>query len=443
MILRTRGRPRRHHVDRRSHERLAVVQPKAGAREGRRERVENVGGLPRRAQLDPPVVDPPDEVHADTAERAVARGQHRVREHGRGDRSDGEPADALPSEPLEHGDTPVGVRAIGAAASKAVLDPGERDRCVAIGHIGTRDERGRRDPAQLPTEEASFAAPVAQHDRGRHARCDGDPVREHLPPERALDAWRDTGHGRRIVLAQRRIETAEKTDATGFGATLELDARTIRRRRMPHVPSPLPRPRERGQARRVECAARERTSQSVGRGSVARRARSPTQIREAAADRRSGRPSPYDAGVLDDRDLTIIAALQEDARATYADVGRRVGLSPSSVHDRVRKLEQGGVIRGYRAIVDPESIGLFVTALVAVTPLDPMQPDDLPDRVREFPEVEDCFSVAGEANYILKVRTRTTSHLEDLIRRLREKGGVQTRTTVVLSTPFEGRARIP
>lgn len=147
--------------------------------------------------------------------------------------------------------------------------------------------------------------------------------------------------------------------------------------------------------------------------------------------------------MLDDRDLDIIAALQEDARATYADVGRRVGLSASAVHERVRKLEQANVIRGYRADVDPEAIGLFVTALIAVTPLDPMQPDDLPERVEEFREVEDCFSVAGEANYILKVRTGTTEGLEDLIRRLREKGGVQTRTTVVLSTPFEHRPLRP
>jgi Lrp/AsnC family leucine-responsive transcriptional regulator len=147
--------------------------------------------------------------------------------------------------------------------------------------------------------------------------------------------------------------------------------------------------------------------------------------------------------VVDDRDLEIIGALQEDARATYADVGRRVGLAASSVHDRVRRLEQRGAILGYRAVVDPEALGLFVTALVAVTPLDPTQPDDLPDRVRDFPEVEDCFSVAGEANYILKVRTRTTGHLEELIRRLREKGEVQTRTTIVLSTPFEGRPLAP
>ncbi|MBI2238767.1 MAG: Lrp/AsnC family transcriptional regulator [Actinobacteria bacterium] len=146
---------------------------------------------------------------------------------------------------------------------------------------------------------------------------------------------------------------------------------------------------------------------------------------------------------MDERDLEIIAALQEDARATYADVAKRVGLSPSSVHDRVRKLEANGIIRAYRAVVDPEAVGLFVTALVAVSPLDPTQPDDLPERVEEFPEVVDCYSVAGEANYILKVRTKTTGHLEELIRRLREKGGVQTRTTVVLSTPFEGRPVSP
>ena len=109
------------------------------------------------------------------------------------------------------------------------------------------------------------------------------------------------------------------------------------------------------------------------------------------------------------------------------------------MHERVRKLETAGTIRGYRAIVDPEAIGLMVTALIAVTPLDPQQPDDLPERLADFAEVEDCLSVAGEANYVLKVRTRSTSDLEDLIRRLREKAGVATRTTIVLSIPYEGR----
>ncbi|HET6713211.1 MAG TPA: Lrp/AsnC family transcriptional regulator [Actinomycetota bacterium] len=147
--------------------------------------------------------------------------------------------------------------------------------------------------------------------------------------------------------------------------------------------------------------------------------------------------------MLDERDLDIVAALQQDARATYADVAARVGLSASAVHDRVRKLEQQGVIRGYAAVVDPEALGLSVTALIAASPLDPRQPDDLPDRVAEFPEVEDCFSVAGETNYVLKVRTRTTTELEDLIRRLREKANVTTRTTIALSIPFERRALRP
>ena len=143
--------------------------------------------------------------------------------------------------------------------------------------------------------------------------------------------------------------------------------------------------------------------------------------------------------MLDDRDLAIIACLQDDARATYADVAAQVGLSASSVHERVRKLEAAGTIRGYRAVVDPEAIGLMVTALIAVTPLDPRQPDDLPERLGDFAEVEDCLSVAGEANYVLKVRTRSTSDLEDLIRRLREQAGVATRTTIALSIPYEGR----
>jgi Lrp/AsnC family leucine-responsive transcriptional regulator len=144
--------------------------------------------------------------------------------------------------------------------------------------------------------------------------------------------------------------------------------------------------------------------------------------------------------VQDQRDAAIVAALQEDGRATFAEIAKRVGMAPSTVHERVRKLEQAGAIKGYRAEVDPQALGLFVTALVSVTPLDPRQPDDLPERVREFEEVEDCHSVAGEENYILKVRARTTAALEELLRRIREKAEVQTRTTIVLSTPFEHRA---
>jgi Lrp/AsnC family transcriptional regulator, leucine-responsive regulatory protein len=147
--------------------------------------------------------------------------------------------------------------------------------------------------------------------------------------------------------------------------------------------------------------------------------------------------------VLDARDLDIVTALQEDARATYAEVGARVGLSASAVHDRVRKLEQVGVIRRYTAVIAPEAVGLMVTALIDVRPIDPSQPDDVPERIAGFSEVEDCYSVAGEASYVLKVRTRATTDLEDLIRRLRETAGVATRTTIALSIPFEGRPLRP
>ena len=143
--------------------------------------------------------------------------------------------------------------------------------------------------------------------------------------------------------------------------------------------------------------------------------------------------------MLDGRDLDIISALQEDARATYADVAARVGLTPAPFTNASASSSRLGVIRGYKAVIDPEALGLFVTALISAVPLDPTQPDDLPERVAEFPEVEDCYSVAGETNYVLKVRTGTTGELEDLIRRLREKAAVATRTTIALSIPFEGR----
>jgi Lrp/AsnC family leucine-responsive transcriptional regulator len=142
---------------------------------------------------------------------------------------------------------------------------------------------------------------------------------------------------------------------------------------------------------------------------------------------------------VDDKDRLILAALQEDARATYAQIAARAGLSPSSVHDRVRKMERAGLIRGYRAVVDPVLAGLGVAALVSVFPLDPSQPDRLPAMLVDFPEVEDCYSVAGHEDYVLKVRARNTADLEAFLRRLSEKGGVQTRSTVILSTPFEGR----
>jgi Lrp/AsnC family transcriptional regulator, leucine-responsive regulatory protein len=142
---------------------------------------------------------------------------------------------------------------------------------------------------------------------------------------------------------------------------------------------------------------------------------------------------------VEELDRRIVELLVADGRMSYTDLGKATGLSTSAVHQRVRRLEQRGVIRGYAAIIDPESVGLPLTAFISVKPFDPSAPDDIADRLAEVPEIEACHSVAGDENYILKVRVATPSELEHLLSRIRSLAGVSTRTTVVLSTPYEAR----
>ncbi len=142
---------------------------------------------------------------------------------------------------------------------------------------------------------------------------------------------------------------------------------------------------------------------------------------------------------MEDIDRQILRLLSQDGRMSFTDLGRATGLSTSAVHQRVRRLEQRGVIRGYTAVIDPDAIGLPLTAFVSVTPLDPAAPDDVPDRLAGLPEIEACHSVAGDENYILKVRVPTPGDLEGLLSRIRFAAGVTTRTTIVLSTPYESR----
>jgi Lrp/AsnC family leucine-responsive transcriptional regulator len=112
----------------------------------------------------------------------------------------------------------------------------------------------------------------------------------------------------------------------------------------------------------------------------------------------------------------------------------------AAVHQRVRRLEQRGVIRGYAARLDHEALGLPLTAFVAIRPIDPSQPDDAPDRLADLPEIEACYSVAGDDFYLLLVRVASPADLERLLQEIRKAANVATRTTVVLSTPYEGRA---
>lgn len=143
---------------------------------------------------------------------------------------------------------------------------------------------------------------------------------------------------------------------------------------------------------------------------------------------------------MDRLDRKIIAELRDNGRATYAELGRAVGLSASSVHERVGKLEASGVITGYHAVVDSRAVGLGVTALVGIQPTDTASDDEVALALGSLPEVESCYAVAGDEAYVVKVRVGTVDELELTLGRLRRIDGVaRTRTTVVLSTRFEGR----
>jgi Lrp/AsnC family leucine-responsive transcriptional regulator len=143
--------------------------------------------------------------------------------------------------------------------------------------------------------------------------------------------------------------------------------------------------------------------------------------------------------VLEDLDREIVRLLCQDGRMSYTDLGRSTGLSVSAVHQRVRRLEQRGVITSYTARVEPAQVGLPLTAFVSVSPIDPTEPDNVPEKLRHLPAIEACHSIAGEASYLLKVRFATPPDLETLLREIRAAANVSTRATIVLSTPFEGR----
>lgn len=142
---------------------------------------------------------------------------------------------------------------------------------------------------------------------------------------------------------------------------------------------------------------------------------------------------------MEELDRRIAELLAHDGRMSFTDLARATGLSVSAVHQRVRRLEERGVIRGFGAQLDPDSIGLALTAFISITPIDPAAPDDAPERLAHLEAIEACHSVAGEESYILKVRVTTPGELETLLQQIRSSANVSTRTTVVLSTPFEGR----
>jgi Lrp/AsnC family leucine-responsive transcriptional regulator len=142
---------------------------------------------------------------------------------------------------------------------------------------------------------------------------------------------------------------------------------------------------------------------------------------------------------VEEIDRKILGLLCRDGRISFTELSRQTGLSVSATHQRVRRLERRGMIKGYAAVIDPAGAGLPLTAFVSIKPFDPAAPDDAPQRLAHLAAIEACHSVAGEENYILKVRVASPTDLEDLLQAIRASAGVSTRTTIVLSTPYENR----
>jgi Lrp/AsnC family transcriptional regulator, leucine-responsive regulatory protein len=146
---------------------------------------------------------------------------------------------------------------------------------------------------------------------------------------------------------------------------------------------------------------------------------------------------------LDDIDRILMRQLVADGRATLAELAASAGLSVSAVQSRVRRLEARGVVSGYSARINPEAVGQLLSAFVAITPLDPSQPDDAPARLAHIEEIEACHSVAGEESYVLLVRVGSARVLEELLQRIRTTANVQTRSTIILNTFYSDRQHIP
>ena len=139
---------------------------------------------------------------------------------------------------------------------------------------------------------------------------------------------------------------------------------------------------------------------------------------------------------LDATNYQLIAALQEDARLSLAELGRRVGLTAPAVGERLGRLEQAGIIRGYHADVDPRALGYELSVVLRIRPA-PRQIAAVADLARATPEVTECVRVTGEDCFVMRLHVRDVAHLEEVIDAFVLYG--QTTTSIVQSAPVAGR----
>jgi Lrp/AsnC family leucine-responsive transcriptional regulator len=139
---------------------------------------------------------------------------------------------------------------------------------------------------------------------------------------------------------------------------------------------------------------------------------------------------------LDPTNRQLIAALQDDARLSLAELGRRVGLTAPAVAERLGRLETAGVIRGYRADIDPRALGFELSVVLRIRPAARMIAK-IAELARRTPEVTECHRVTGEDCFVMRLHVRDVTHLEELIDRFVPYG--QTTTSIVQSSPVPGR----
>jgi Lrp/AsnC family leucine-responsive transcriptional regulator len=140
-----------------------------------------------------------------------------------------------------------------------------------------------------------------------------------------------------------------------------------------------------------------------------------------------------------DNDVTnrrILEELQGDGRISLAELGRRVGLSPPAVAERVQRLERDGVITGYHATVNPRALGYGLTSVIRIRPA-PRQIPKVAELARATPEIVECHRITGEDCFFMKATVRDVEHLEELIDRFVVYG--QTTTSIIQSSPVPGR----
>ncbi len=147
---------------------------------------------------------------------------------------------------------------------------------------------------------------------------------------------------------------------------------------------------------------------------------------------------------MDDIDRSLLERLQRDGRATQLELAKAVGLSQPAVAERIRKLEERGVVIGYAARVSPARIGLDITAFIGVGIGHPKYFDGFAKKVKGLDEVLECHRVAGEDSYLLKVRTRNTGTLDRLlVQVLRTIPGVTSTSTVIVLASIKEETRLP